>query len=175
VLERVEVGHVVKIVFRFRERFWDDFNFVHSDDEYVPTWWSAAPVRAPLLTAWSGGHAADRLLAEGSEAMIGRALDSLAKTFGLSRRRVASLLDATYVHDWQADPFSRGAYSYAGVGGSRAYSELAKPVGNTLFLAGEATSSQTGTVAGAIASGRRAARQIREALAKSGKRNKNMV
>ena len=175
VLERVEVGHVVKIIFRFRERFWDDFNFVHSDDGYVPTWWSAAPARAPLLTAWAGGHAADRMLAEGGEAMIGRALESLAKTFGVQRRRVASLLDASYVHDWQADPFSRGAYSYAGVGGSRAHAELAKPVGNTLFLAGEATSDQTGTVAGAIASGRRAARRILAPLAKSGKRNKNML
>lgn len=157
-LERIEVGHVVKIILRFRERFWDDFNFVHSDDEHFPTWWTAAPARAPLVTGWAGGHAADRLLAEGH--IIDRGIDSLASILGVPRRRVASKLDAAHTHDWQADPFSRGAYSYAGVGGSNAYRALAKPVANTLFFAGEATSDQTGTVAGAIASGRRAARQI---------------
>ena len=159
-LEHIEVGHVVKLVLRFRERFWDDFNFVHNNDDYFPTWWTAAPVRAPIVTGWAGGHAADHLLAEGSEAIVGRALQSLASILGLSRRRVASKLDAAHTHDWQADPFSRGAYSYAGVGGSTAYRQLAKPVANTLFFAGEATSDQTGTVAGAIESGRRAARQI---------------
>jgi monoamine oxidase len=159
-LDRIEVGHVVRIVFRFRERFWDDFLFVHTDDPYVPTWWTAAPVRAPMLTGWAGGHAADRLLAEGGDAITGRALDALSATLGVPRRRIAAMLDAAYMHDWQADPFSRGAYSYAGVGGSGAHRELAKPVAGTLFFAGEATSDQTGTVAGAIESGRRAARRI---------------
>ena len=53
-----------------------------------------------------------------------------------------------------------------------AYRALAKPLANTLFFAGEATSDQTGTVAGAIASGRRAARQ---ALAKSRRRDNIML
>ena len=157
-LERIEVGHVVKVVFRFRERFWDDFDFVHSDDEHFPTWWTTAPVRAPVMTGWAGGHAADRLLAEGD--VVGRGIASLANVLRVPRRRVESRLDAAHTHDWQADPFSRGAYSYAGVGGSSAHRALARPVANTLFFAGEAASDQTGTVAGAIASGRRAARQI---------------
>ncbi len=159
-LAHIEVGHVVKIILRFRERFWDDFNFLHAENADFPTWWTSAPVRAPILTGWAGGHAADRLLAEGAEAIGSRAIQSLASLFGVSRRRVASQLDAVHMHDWQADPFSRGAYSYLGVGGSHAYRALAKPVAGTLFFAGEATSDQTGTVAGAIASGRRAARQI---------------
>ena len=157
-LDRIEVGHVVKIILRFRERFWNDFNFVHSHNAHFPAWWTAAPARVPLMTGWAGGHAADRLLAEGH--IIDRGIESLASILGVPRRRVASKLDAAHTHDWQADPFSRGAYSYAGVGGSNAYRALAKPVANTLFFAGEATSDQTGTVAGAIASGRRAARQI---------------
>jgi monoamine oxidase len=159
-LAHIEVGHVVKIILRFRERFWEDFNFLHAEDGPFPTWWTSAPVRAPILTGWAGGHAADRLLAEGAEAIGGRAIESLASLLGMSRRRVASQLDAVHMHDWQADPFSRGAYSYLGVGGSHAFRALAKPVAGTLFFAGEATSDQTGTVAGAIASGRRAARQI---------------
>jgi monoamine oxidase len=158
-LEKIEAGHVVKIVFRFRERFWDDFNFVHSSDRYVPTIWTAAPVRAPILTAWAGGHAADRMLTDG--APVERALDSIAATFGMKRKQIDKLLDAAHWHNWQADPFSRGAYSYAAVGGVRAHGQLAKPLQSTLFFAGEATSGdQTGTVAGAVDSGRRAAREV---------------
>ena len=173
-IEKIEVGHVVKIVFRFRERFWDDpeflkkrakradaapVNFVHGTDRFVPTWWSAAPVRAPILTAWAGGHAADRLLTEGSATE--RALDSLAATFAIDRGELANLVDSADTHDWQSDPFSRGAYSYAAVGGKNAHAALAKPIGRTLFFAGEATSGdQTGTVAGAIESGKRAAREV---------------
>lgn len=178
-IAKLEVGHAVKIIFRFRERFWDEpdflkkrakasqaergapINFVHGNDRYMPTWWTTAPVRAPLLTGWAGGHAADAILAEGEDAVADRALDSLASTFCVRRREIESLLESTHLHNWQADPFSRGAYSYAGVGGSGAHDLLAKPVEGTLFFAGEATSAeQTGTVAGAIESGRRAARQV---------------
>jgi monoamine oxidase len=74
------------------------------------------------------------------------------------------------MHDWRADPFSRGAYSYVGVGGTAAQKTLAKPVLNTLFFAGESTDwEQSGTVAGAIASGRRAAREVIKALHRSNK------
>lgn len=164
VLEKLEVGHVVKVVFRFRERFWDarPFNFLHTSNRFVPTWWSAAPVRAPYLTAWSGGHAADALLAEGRETLLDRVMEAMAEAFGKKRRELDALFVAAHTHDWQSDPFSRGAYSYAGVGGSGAAAELAKPLRNTLFFAGEATNGeQTGTVAGAIESGIAAARKVR--------------
>jgi monoamine oxidase len=161
-VEKIEVGHVVKIVFRFREPFWEQpFNFLHADDRFMPTWWTSAPARTPLLTGWAGGRAADALLAEGAEAMIDRALDSMSRAFDVRRRTLETSLVATWTHDWQRDPFSRGAYSYLAVGGSGAHEALAKPVQSTLFFAGEATSAdETGTVAGAIASGRRAAREI---------------
>jgi monoamine oxidase len=157
---RLEAGHVVKIAFRFRERFWDEINFLHTSDRHMPTWWTSAPFRAPVLTGWAGGHAADAMLAEGAEAMIDRALHSMAAAWNVPRMRIDDLLAGTFTHDWQADPFSRGAYSYAAVGGADAHDALAKPLRRTLFFAGEATSSdQTGTVAGAIESGRRAARE----------------
>jgi monoamine oxidase len=72
------------------------------------------------------------------------------------------LFEAAYFHDWQSDPFSRGAYSYGTVSADGAQEALASPVENTLFFAGEATdvTGHNGTVHGAIASGRRAAREI---------------
>jgi monoamine oxidase len=71
-------------------------------------------------------------------------------------------LDAAHFHDWQTDPFARGAYSYAKVGADGAQEALAAPIENTLFFAGEATdtSGHNGTVHGAIASGYRAAQEI---------------
>lgn len=160
-LSQIEAGHVVKIAFRFRERFWRDVNFLLTDDRFMPTWWTSAPARSPILTGWAGGPAADALLAEGPDALIDRGLDAMSRAWSVPRRRLDSLFVGTFTHDWQRDPFSRCAYSYAAVGGSGAHDALAKPLRGTLFFAGEATSSdETGTVAGAIESGRRAAREF---------------
>ena len=74
------------------------------------------------------------------------------------------LLAEFYMHNWHKDPFSAGAYSYIPVGGVDAEAELARPLEDTLFFAGEATNSDGhfGTVHGAIATGLRAAKEIRQ-------------
>ena len=65
------------------------------------------------------------------------------------------------VHDWQADPYARGGYSYVRVGGTGAREALAAPVEETLYFAGEATDAeQSEPWVGALASGQRAAREI---------------
>ena len=65
------------------------------------------------------------------------------------------------MHDWQSDPFARGAYSYVTVGGRDARERLAAPLRGTLFFAGEAAAigGESATVAGALQSGERAAEQ----------------
>jgi len=86
----------------------------------------------------------------------------LATLLGVSRRTILDQLEGFHAHDWQADPFARGAYSYVPVGGLNAMKMLAKPIEQTLYFAGEATHWQgmSGTVAGAIASGYRAAKEV---------------
>jgi monoamine oxidase len=73
-----------------------------------------------------------------------------------------SLVCSADWHDWTADPFSGGAYSYGGVGAIEARAALARPVAGTLFLAGEAVAQRgrNGTVHGALASGREAAARL---------------
>jgi len=90
------------------------------------------------------------------------ALDSLARMVGTDRGRVEARLEGWAFHDWDADPYARGAYSWVPAGGMDARDELARPVDGTLFFAGEATAKEgmNGTVDGAIESGRRAAREI---------------
>ncbi len=172
-LSKLETGDVAKIIFRFRERFWEkegllarredrfDLNFLHAREEALPTWWTSAPAQAPLLTGWTGGPSARKLLIESDETFAEVALQSLARVLKVTPRRLKSLLEDWHTHNWKRDPFSRGAYTYTGVGGVPAPRALAHPVAGTLFFAGEATDSeQSGTVAGAIASGERAAREL---------------
>ena len=72
-----------------------------------------------------------------------------------------------YLHDWQADPFACGAYSYVVAGGGNARELLARPLQGTLFFAGEAadTGGESGTVAGALGSAKRAVGQLLASLA----------
>ncbi len=94
--------------------------------------------------------------------LIGAAIATVQKIFG---RAIQSDLAAAYVQDWQADPFARGGYSYVRVGGAGAREELAAAVDDTLFFAGEATDAEeAGTVAGALRSGERAAREVLKML-----------
>ena len=172
-LSKLETGDVVKIVFLFRERFWEeegllanredrfDLNFLHSREASVPTWWTAAPAQVPMLTGWAGGPSAQKLLLENDDTIAEIALRSLGQVLKVTPRRLKILLEGWYTHNWKTDPFSRGAYSYTGIGGLRSHRALARPVAGTLFFAGEATDpDQSGTVAGAIASGRRAAKEL---------------
>jgi len=131
----------------------------------VPTWWTSLPVRSPVLVGYVGAVPAEQLLAEDPPSRLERSLVALSEVLAVPRRELEEQLDASASHDWHADPFARGAYSYISVGGNSAPRALARPVDGTLFFAGEATDgAQIGTVAGALSSGRRAAREILRVL-----------
>jgi monoamine oxidase len=166
-------GPVLKVVLRFRSAFWEeleggkyhDAGFFQAPDLTFPTFWTTRPVRTPLLTAWMGGPSAARLGQRPVAEIVREASDNAQAMFGGHPLE----LEAAYLHDWLTDPFSRGAYSYVTVGGQSARCELAAPIHDTLFFAGEATDSEGGTVTGALHSGTRAAREAHESL-KSGRR-----
>jgi monoamine oxidase len=76
-----------------------------------------------------------------------------------------ALLGPAQGHDFSNDPQLYGAYSFCRPSGANASQALAAPIGDALFIAGEATCHEyPGTVAGAIASGGRAAQQALTAL-----------
>ncbi|MGH7529727.1 MAG: flavin monoamine oxidase family protein [Gemmatimonadales bacterium] len=180
-LDRLETGQIFKIVLRFRRAFWQDdaflrarrgargrraagtsaaLHFLHAPGAALPTWWTALPAQAPVLTGWVGGAKAEALLAREPDVRLHQALTALAVALGVSRSLVERELDAWVSHDWRSDVFSRGAYTYPAVGGAAAPRALARPVEQTIFFAGEATDGdQIGTVAGALDSGHRAARE----------------
>lgn len=92
-------------------------------------------------------------------------MSELGRAFGMRRKRIEALIDSIHWHDWSRDRNVLGAYSYIGVGGTNAPRVLARSIHNKLFLAGEATDSGSGgTVEGALASGKRAAKKVLEKL-----------
>lgn len=173
---KLAVGPVIRVVLRFREPFWEtetfstvprgqsleDLNFLHGPTEVFPTWWTQLPMRVPLLVGWSGGPAAERLAGNSDDEILAAALGALCRMLGVNESFVRERLAGSYVTDWHADPFARGAYSYVPVGGLDAMKQLAQPVDNTLFFAGEAThhEGQSGTVSAALATGYRAASEV---------------
>jgi monoamine oxidase len=159
-LARLASGPVVRVALAFRCAFWEKDHpgiaFFHSPQAPFPTFWTPLPMHAPLLTAWAGGPKAARLTGSSEKILLNQALASVRSVLGNIEEPSAFL-----IHDWQADPYARGGYSYVRVGGTGAREQLAEPLEETLYFAGEATDvEQSGTVGGALASGIRAAREI---------------
>jgi monoamine oxidase len=160
---RLAMGQVAKVIMRFRDPFWEeDLTFIHSPAESLPTWWTQFPMRAPLLVGWAGGTRAERLSLNSDDALLDHAFESLSHIFRTSKAFLEQSLVEFYTHNWHRDPFSAGAYSYIPLGGLDAQAQLARPLDDTLFFAGEATNTEGhhGTVHGAIATGLRAAREV---------------
>jgi monoamine oxidase len=168
----LEMGPVIRVSLCFNEKFWErqkemaGLSFLFTDDPQFPTWWTSNPLPYPILTGWAAGKCAVQLKGHSRLDVIDTAMRSLARIVEISEHSLAGLTTAAFTHDWQADPFSRGGYSYAAVGGIDAARALAVPVAETLYFAGEATDSngRNGTVHGAIASGERAARELLQAV-----------
>ena len=174
-LDKLVMGRVIRVTLRFRQRFWEKLpkpgknaktmaamSFLFSEDDWFPTWWTTMPEKLPIITGWAPFRSAERLTAQSESFVVEQSLQALHRLLGVAMQELQSLLEHAYFHDWQSDPFARGAYSYGKVGADGAQQTLAAPIENTLFFAGEATdvSGHNGTVHGAIASGKRSARQI---------------
>jgi monoamine oxidase len=165
---RLEMGALVKVLLRFRTAFWSEredtgrFGFFHGPSLPVPTWWTLSPRESRHLVGWAGGPGAEALSGLSGEAVLMRAVESLARIFRLPRQALHELLESWQVQDWQREPFTRGGYAVIPSGAMDAVEALATPVGDTLFFAGEATNTEgeEGTVHGAIATGERAAREV---------------
>jgi hypothetical protein len=146
--ERLAMGDVVRVVLLFRDRFWRyasapsipegvrrklaDLSFLFTPAEVPPTWWTPNPAPTPMLTAWIGGTKATELrrsiAASGDPlALPRRCIATLARIFELSFAELQNLLVSCHEHDWSADPYSRGAYSYVPAGALDAPAKLTCP------------------------------------------------
>ena len=160
------MGHVMRVNVVVKERFWEkkvkNLSFLQTPTRPFNVWWTHNPLMAQLITGWSGGPPAMEFAESGD--IEDAAIRELSSVFRIHRQRVESLVDSIHTYDWTHDPNIRGAYCYAGVGGAFAARTLARNFGGTVFLAGEATDSgSSGTVEGALVSGKRVASRLMRA------------
>lgn len=176
---RLEMGAALRISLLFAEAFWRDaspatvpdtlrdLSFLFARGERLPTWWTSTPDPAPLITAWVAGPKSLTLALEigrsgDLKGLADAALEQLSRMFGTPLAHLREKLVAWHAHDWQADPYSRGAYSYVPSGALDASGLMSAPVADTLYFAGEHTDVQGhwGTVHAALNSGLRAGAQL---------------
>jgi monoamine oxidase len=162
--DRMEAGSARRLVLLFRTPFWrekkPDMRFLFAPGMPPPTWWTQHPLDFPMLVGWIGGPRAVAL--PRPDEFLSQALRSLERIFSLAPQSLDAALRNSYQHDWQSDPYTLGAYCYAPAGALDCSAQMAEPVDNTLYFAGEHTdiTGHWGTVHGALRSGLRAAQQL---------------
>lgn len=176
---RLAMGSAERFTMVFRERWWEQskrasektlrtMSFLFTYRRSPPVWWTRhpEPEAMPTLTGWAGGPRAAELVGQSEQTIGAQACRELADVFNLPEQQVREALVATHRHDWQLDPFSRGAYSYIPVGAIDAPLKMVEPEAATLFFAGEHTDTtgNWGTVHAALRSGIRAAEQVFSSL-----------
>jgi monoamine oxidase len=103
------------------------------------------------------------LAAQGEKAMTEFAIEWLTSLFGSDLRQAVKRVRVT---QWNADPWTLGAFASAAPGGQWARRALMEPVRDRIYFAGEAVHETLwGTVGGAWESGERAADGVLKRLA----------
>jgi len=179
--DRMAMGAAHRLGLRFKQAFWKEgdgvlkkererLSFLFAEEKTegpFKVWWTQHPDERPIVTAWCGGSAAEMMTArlraaDGAEKLVKDAVAQLARVFERDAAWLQRELVEWRFHNWSADRFACGAYSYVMAGELEAPFVIAAPVEDTLFFAGEHTDMQGhwGTVHAAVASGYRAARQL---------------
>ena len=160
-------GALGKIYLRFPERFWPEqpkwFGRLPDSPEKrgtFNTWVShVQETGLPILLSFTNGATSVTLDRTSSDAEVEAvAMGSLRKMFGDGIPRPQGMLFPR----WVSDPWSRGGYSYPGVGSAPEDREgHARPLAQRVYFAGEATEPvEYGTVHAALWSGEQAAEAL---------------
>lgn len=162
-IQHLGMGTLNKLVMRFPKVFWE------KDAEilgYIPVakgewveFYNLYPLtQQPILVGFNAGRYSRKLEAMTDEATIAAAMQTLQTIYG----KAVPAPTATLITRWTTDPYAQGAYSYmAKQATPAAYDQLAQPIHDRLFFAGEATHRQyAATVHGALLSGWREAERI---------------
>ncbi|KAI5846870.1 flavin-containing amine oxidoreductase-domain containing protein [Tricharina praecox] len=176
-IRRMGYGLLNKVVLVFDEPFWDADNdmvgvlrdpvgdplqqqsYEANRGRFYMFWNAMKQSGKPVLVSLMAGEAAVQTEFDTDENIIEEATAALQKMYP---DKVVPPPTETIITRWRKDPFSRGSYSYVGQEATAEdYDLMAKPVGNNLYFAGEATcKSHPATVHGAYISGLRAAAEV---------------
>lgn len=175
-IRKMKMGVFNKIFLKFDNVFWDRENELigyigNKEDDWPEIINFHKILGQPVLLAFSAGKAGEANEAKSDAEMVAELMACLRRMYGDGVPDPCSW----QVTRWNADPFSLGSYSFVPVGSKHTMRrQLASPVENRIFFAGEATSTFfPATVHGAFLSGVRAAYEImladtKEDIAKDG-------
>jgi monoamine oxidase len=157
------MGVLNKCYLRFPEAFWpptvDWLGYIPERLGEWTTWVSFRRIaRQPVLLGFNAAERGRALETWSDQQTVASALDTLRILYG------AGIPEPTayQITRWGTDPFSLGSYSYNAVGSTpQMRRDLAAPLGDALFFAGEATTADHfGTAHGAYLSGVRVAEEV---------------
>ena len=162
-IARLRMGLLNKVWLRFSSPCWDEPGWLERVAN--PSAWAefyATPLPDPTLIAFTCGQHARATEAMSNEEIVAAARSGLRACLGVEVPEPVEV----HLTRWQADPFSRGAYSFIPAGATPAdRRNLAAPTGR-LYFAGEACHMRhPSTVHGAYLSGQSAAQRVVTLLA----------
>ena len=163
-ISRLGMGVLNRLFLRFPTAFWsasgtDLVGYVPArKGEWCEAYSLHAIAKVPVLLFFNAGAYGLAIEQLSDKATVDGAMEILRRIYG---RSVPEPVGYRLTR-WSADPFARGSYSHVTPGASMDdYDRLATPIGNRLYFAGEATSSEyPATVHGAYLSGLREAERI---------------
>lgn len=148
-------------VFRDTDQDKDIINYTDHPEWARPFWVNAYKYTdIPILLGLNGGSYAKRLETKTDSEIVAEAMTSLKTMYG---NNIPEPIHYA-ISRWSLDNNSYGSYSFVPVGSSdQYYDDLAQPVSNKVFFAGEATDKiHHSTVLWAYLSGKREAKRITE-------------
>ena len=161
-IDALAMGVLNRTCLLFDDVFWErDVEWIGYLSEQKGRWSETLNLypyqQQPVLAMFNAGSFGVEVEQYSDDELTGRAVNALGAIFG----DVPEPVDSVSTR-WVSDPWARGSYSYVPVGASfESYRVMARPAGERVFFAGEATHSRfPSTVHGAFLSGQRVARQI---------------
>ena len=158
-------GVLSKSFFRFNRRGWTADNafyqYLAADGGRWAQWFTMPAAVGPIAMAFNAGDRGRAVESSSPQELIATALPIARRLFGDDISPVE-----VKTSNWSADPYARGAYSFHAPGsGLDDRRRLQEPVGDRLYLAGEAVGADNpATVHGAVSSGRYAAEELMHRL-----------
>lgn len=172
-LSRMAMDACIRLVFEYKANFWGaSSGFLFGGTE-APEYFNTGIGRSQYTKTMNitiAGSKAEALSSLGSE-MVPVVLAELDSIFSgkatQNIRRDDNNNIITVIQDWTKETFIKGGTSYVKTGGTNQDRiDLAEPVSQKLFFAGEATdvSGDAGTINGALLSAERAAQEVIETI-----------
>ncbi|PJE07240.1 MAG: monoamine oxidase [Mycobacterium sp.] len=158
-------GVLSKSYFRFQQRTWDTENafyeYLGSEKGLWAQWFTLPAAAGPMVLAFNPGSRGRSVESTAPADLVAGARPIARQLFGSDVVEVRS-------SSWTTDPYALGSYSYHAPGsGLDDRRRLQEPIGDRLYLAGEAVGADNpATVHGALLSGRHAAAELMQRLPK---------